>query len=99
MDKMSFHLVTGSKAENPYGTIVGKKAFFNAVSDLDNLKFEDDSELSTIADRAFYHCGIGSFTVPKSCMAIGRSSFAHCQNLKEFVFELGKRMESMGDNE
>ena len=46
MDKMSFHLVKGSKAENPYGTIVGKKAFFNAVSDLDNLKFEDDSDIT-----------------------------------------------------
>ena len=45
MDKVSFKLVKGNKAEDPYGTIVGKRAFFNAVSTFDNLEFDGDSDL------------------------------------------------------
>ena len=32
MDKVSYHLVRGDRAENPFGTIVGKNAFFRALS-------------------------------------------------------------------
>ena len=45
MDKVSFKLVKGNKAEDPYGTIVGKRAFFNAVSTFDKLDFDGDSDL------------------------------------------------------
>ena len=45
MDKVSYKLVKGNKAEDPYGTIVGKRAFFNAVSTFDNLEFDGDSDL------------------------------------------------------
>ncbi len=46
MDKVSFRFLKGKKAENPFGTIVGKRAFFNAVSTLQNLEFDDDTEIS-----------------------------------------------------
>ena len=39
MDKVSYHLMKGEKAENPFGTIVGKRAFFNAISTLEELEF------------------------------------------------------------
>ena len=45
MDKVSFRLVRGNKAENPFGTIVGKRAFFDAISVLDNLEFDGESDL------------------------------------------------------
>ena len=46
MDKVSFKLVKGNKAEDPFGTIVGKKAFFNAISAIENLElFEEESDL------------------------------------------------------
>ena len=45
MDKVSFKLVKGEKAEDPFGTIVGKRAFFNAISTLENLEFEGESDL------------------------------------------------------
>ena len=32
MDKVSYKLVRGNVAEDPFGTIVGKRAFFNAIS-------------------------------------------------------------------
>ena len=45
MDKVSYHLIKGEKAENPYGTIVGKRAFFNAVSSLEELRFDGECDL------------------------------------------------------
>ena len=45
MDKVSFKLVKGDKTEDPFGTIVGKKSFFNAISTLENLEFDGDSDI------------------------------------------------------
>ena len=45
MDKVSYHLIKGEKAENPFGTIVGKRAFFNAISTLEELEFDEESDL------------------------------------------------------
>jgi uncharacterized protein (DUF58 family) len=46
MDKVSFKLIKGNKAEDPFGTIVGKKSFFNAISTLEDLDlFDDESDL------------------------------------------------------
>ena len=46
MDKVSFKLIKGDRAEDPYGTIVGKKSFFNAISSLENLEFTGESDIS-----------------------------------------------------
>lgn len=45
MDKVSFNLVKGNRAENPYGTIVGKTSFFRVISDLNNLVFDDEANV------------------------------------------------------
>ena len=45
MDKVSFKLINGEKAEDPFGTIVGKRAFFNAISTLNALEFDGESDL------------------------------------------------------
>ena len=45
MDKVSFKLIKGERAEDPYGTIVGKKSFFNAISNLENLSFDGESDI------------------------------------------------------
>jgi len=46
MDKLSFQMVKGDKAENPYGTIVGKTSFFRAISDLESVAFDGDSDIA-----------------------------------------------------
>ena len=46
MDKVSFKLMKGTRAEDPFGTIVGKKTFFKAISDLENSEFADDTDIS-----------------------------------------------------
>ncbi|MBR2421091.1 MAG: DUF58 domain-containing protein [Oscillospiraceae bacterium] len=45
MDKVSFKLIKGEKSEDPFGTIVGKRAFFNAISTLEELEFEGETDL------------------------------------------------------
>jgi uncharacterized protein (DUF58 family) len=45
MDKVSFKLVKGDKAEDTNGTIVGKRAFFNAITTLDNIVFDGPADI------------------------------------------------------
>ena len=45
MDKVSYKLIKGKKAEDPFGTIVGKRAFFSAISELENLTFDGESDI------------------------------------------------------
>ena len=45
MDKVSFKLIKGEKSEDPFGTLVGKRAFFNAISSLSELEFEGECDL------------------------------------------------------
>ncbi len=47
MDKVNFQLMKGSKSENPYGTIVGKNAFFRAISTLEEVEFEDETDIES----------------------------------------------------
>ena len=46
MDKVSFRFIHEGKAENPFGTIVGKRAFFDAISSLDSLEFDGEADLA-----------------------------------------------------
>ena len=46
MDKVSYYLITGAKAENPCGPIVGTNAFFRAMNTLDQTEFVDEAEIS-----------------------------------------------------
>ena len=47
MDKLSFCLMKGKHSEDPFGTIVGKNSFFRAVHTLEQVRFEEDSDLET----------------------------------------------------
>lgn len=46
MDKVTFNIMKGEKSDNPFGTIVGKTAFFRAISTLENVKFEGDADIN-----------------------------------------------------
>ena len=45
MDKVSYQLIRGNKAENPFGTIVGKNSFFRAVGELEKIEFDGETDL------------------------------------------------------
>lgn len=51
MDKVSFHLMKGDKAENPFGTIIGKNAFFRAIGALENMEFVDDTDIEACVTK------------------------------------------------
>ncbi len=46
MDKVSFKLIKEDRAEDPFGTIVGKNTFFKSMSELENVEFVDDSDIA-----------------------------------------------------
>lgn len=46
MDKVSFNLMRGNSSENPFGTIVGKNAFYRAISSLNEIEFEGDADIA-----------------------------------------------------
>ncbi len=45
MDKVSFQLMKGDRSENPFGTIIGKTAFYRAITELDNLTFDGETDI------------------------------------------------------
>ena len=47
MDKVSFHLMKGEHAENPFGTIIGKTPYFRAISELEKIEFTEDTNIET----------------------------------------------------
>ena len=47
MDKVSYKMIKGDRVEDPYGTIVGKRSFFRAISGLEGLTFEGESDISS----------------------------------------------------
>lgn len=47
MDKVSFRLMKEKKAENPFGTIIGKSAFFRAITSLEALEFDGEADIAS----------------------------------------------------
>lgn len=47
MDKVSFRLMKGNKSEDPFGTIVGKNTFYKVINALDEIGFEDETDISS----------------------------------------------------
>lgn len=45
MDKVTFNIMKGDKTSNPFGTIVGKNAYFRAVSQLEQVEFDGDADI------------------------------------------------------
>ncbi len=45
MDKVSFHLMRENRAENPFGTIVGKNAFYRAIKEMESIEFKGDVDI------------------------------------------------------
>lgn len=52
MDKLTINLMRGVRSENPFGTIIGKNAFFRSVAELESVKFDEE----TFIDKCVMHC-------------------------------------------
>ena len=63
---------------------IGNNAF-NGFSSLTSVTFEDNSELTSIGEKAFYKCtGLTSFSIPEGVTTIGGSAFKYCTGLTSF---------------
>lgn len=45
-DKVSFKLMKENRAEDPYGVLVGKKAFFRAIASLEETQFDGETDIA-----------------------------------------------------
>ncbi|MBQ8429571.1 MAG: DUF58 domain-containing protein [Clostridia bacterium] len=45
MDRLSFHFMRGNKSDNPFGSLVGKNAFFRAMGTMENMEFEGETDI------------------------------------------------------
>ena len=53
MDKVNYYFMREGRAEDPFGTIVGKNSFFRAMSGLSNVEYEGDLDMESCVT----HCG------------------------------------------
>ena len=53
MDKVSFKLMKDNISDDPFGTIVGKRAFFNAISSLEDLEFGGEVDISKAVSSCY----------------------------------------------
>lgn len=74
-------------------TVLGNYAFYQ--SSLQNLTFEENSQLFSIADLVFQGTGLVSVTFPAGLNTIGDSVFLKCYSLKNVVF--GEGLVTIGD--
>lgn len=51
-DKVSFGLMKGDRAENPFGTIVGKNTFFKSIGMFEDIEFADDTDIAAAVTGA-----------------------------------------------
>ncbi len=47
MDKVTFNFMQGDKSDNPFGTIIGKSAFFRAIASFKKIKFDGDVDIES----------------------------------------------------
>lgn len=47
MDKVSFRMMKGDRAENPYGVIVGKNSFFRSIAGLEKITFAEETDIAS----------------------------------------------------
>ncbi len=45
MDKLNMYFMHGTRANDPFGTIVGKNSFFRAIGTLEEIKFDGETDL------------------------------------------------------
>ena len=83
-------------------TSIGDHAFYAYEYDdisnhISSLTIAENSQLRTIGQYAFYHCGFSSITIPASVTSIGSSAFHYCYNLQNLSFASGSQLETIGE--
>ena len=67
-------------------------------SNLTSVTYEEDSQLTSIGERAFGDCPkLTSIEIPQSVTSISRYAFYMCRNLTSVSFEVNCQLTSIGD--
>lgn len=74
-----------------YIKYINEKAFA-CCSQLNELKFDNDSQLTSIGNYAFQESGINEIKIPSSVKYIGESCFYLCSNLQKVEFENNSKL-------
>ena len=92
--------ITVPKSVNEFGEDSnGEGCQFESCLSLNSVIFENGSQLTKIASRAFYYCeALQSVTIPKSVTTFGENSsgcgyqFSSCSSLSSVTFESGSQL-------
>jgi hypothetical protein len=72
---------------------------FYQCAALEEVKFEQNSQLQRIGKGAFFSClSLKSITIPKSVQFLDERCFFYCKNLRELIFESGSNLERIGES-
>ena len=75
-------------------TTIADHAFYNCTS-LESVSFGNNSQLTSIGNRAFQYCAITSVTIPNGVTSIGEGAFNNCTSLTSVT--VGNGVTSIGD--
>ncbi|KAK8883231.1 hypothetical protein M9Y10_045882 [Tritrichomonas musculus] len=71
---------------------------FSGCNNIDNVMFEEKSELISIGVESFSHSSLKKISIPASCTRIEENAFSSCQFLHKVEFEEGSKLEYIGKN-
>ena len=77
-------------------TSIGDYAFYNATS-LTSITFEENSQLTSIGEGAFWHTALTSITIPAGVTSIGDRVFSGATSLTLITFEENSQLTSIGN--
>jgi hypothetical protein len=69
---------------------------FRRCKSLNELIFENDSNLKRIDKYAFSSSGLKSVQIPAKVESIGEGCFSHCESLNEVIFESDSNLKRIG---
>jgi hypothetical protein len=78
--------------------MLGKECFYGCKS-LSTVTFESGSQLSSIAQSAFWKCSsLSSIFIPSSVESLGKDCFSGCKSLSTVTFESGSHLSSLSES-
>ena len=75
---------------------ISDNAFYNCSS-LTSITFGENSQLTSIGNKAFYSCNLTNIEIPSGVTSIGDKAFFVCANLRSVTFGENSQLTSIGD--